>query len=73
MSSTDASDGSTSDTFKFPLSAANFMNGTAIPNGSYKCKLTRHCRRARADHTVLLRALKVTGDATKQEDYESCE
>jgi hypothetical protein len=25
-----------------------------------------------ADPLVLMRALKVTGDATKQEDYESC-
>ncbi|KAG5640794.1 hypothetical protein DXG03_007183, partial [Asterophora parasitica] len=36
--------------------STNFANGTRIPNGSYR---------------VLLRALKVTGDATKQEDYES--
>jgi hypothetical protein len=33
-----------------------FANGTVIPNGSYK---------------VLLRALRVTGDATKEADYES--
>ncbi|KAK0462602.1 subtilisin-like protease [Desarmillaria tabescens] len=33
-----------------------FANGTAIPNGSYK---------------FLLRALKVTGDPTKEEDFES--
>ncbi|KAG5644690.1 hypothetical protein DXG03_007913 [Asterophora parasitica] len=36
--------------------STNFANGTRIPNGSYR---------------VLVRALKVTGDATKQEDYES--
>ncbi|KAJ7045857.1 subtilisin-like protease [Mycena alexandri] len=33
-----------------------FANGTAIPNGSYK---------------VLLRSLRVTGDATNEADYES--
>lgn len=33
-------------------------NGTAVPNGSYK---------------FLMRALKITGDPTKNEDYESCE
>ena len=33
-----------------------FANGTKIPNGSFK---------------VLFRALKVTGDPTKEEDYES--
>ncbi|KAJ7187915.1 subtilisin-like protease [Mycena filopes] len=33
-----------------------FANGTVIPNGSYK---------------VLLRALRVTGDATNEADYES--
>lgn len=33
-----------------------FSNGTTVPNGSYK---------------VLLRALKVTGDRTKEEDFES--
>lgn len=32
-----------------------FANGTAIPDGSYK---------------ILLRALKITGDAKKEEDYE---
>ncbi|CAE6448675.1 unnamed protein product [Rhizoctonia solani] len=34
---------------------ATFANGTAIPNGSYK---------------VLIRALKITGNPTKEEDYE---
>ena len=33
-----------------------FANGTTIPNGSYR---------------ILLRALKVTGDVKKEEDYES--
>ncbi|KAI0363362.1 subtilisin-like protease [Pilatotrama ljubarskyi] len=33
-----------------------FANGTTIPNGSYR---------------ILLRALKVTGDPTKEEDFES--
>ncbi|CAE6542896.1 unnamed protein product [Rhizoctonia solani] len=37
------------------LLAKAFANGTAIPDGSYK---------------VLLRALKITGDPKKQEDYE---
>ncbi|KAG5646298.1 hypothetical protein DXG03_003895 [Asterophora parasitica] len=36
--------------------STNFANGTRIPNGTYR---------------VLVRALKVTGDATRQEDYES--
>ncbi|KAG9086315.1 hypothetical protein FS749_003726 [Ceratobasidium sp. UAMH 11750] len=34
---------------------AQFANGTAIPNGSYK---------------ILLRALKITGDPKEEEDYE---
>ena len=38
------------------FSSPQFANGTTIPNGSYR---------------VLLRALKVTGDPTKEEDYES--
>ncbi|KAG5640018.1 hypothetical protein DXG03_001768, partial [Asterophora parasitica] len=38
-----------------PLSTT-FANGTSIPNGSYR---------------VLVRALRVTGDATKEEDYDS--
>ncbi|KAH9484870.1 Minor extracellular protease vpr [Psilocybe cubensis] len=33
-----------------------FANGTAVPSGAYR---------------ILLRALRVTGDATRQEDYES--
>jgi hypothetical protein len=33
-----------------------FANGTTIPDGSYK---------------LFLRALKVTGDRTKEEDFES--
>ncbi|CAL1706297.1 unnamed protein product [Somion occarium] len=33
-----------------------FANGTTVPNGSYR---------------ILLRALKVTGDRTKEEDFES--
>ncbi|KAG8724913.1 hypothetical protein FRC09_012078 [Ceratobasidium sp. 395] len=37
------------------LSVTKFANGTAIPNGSYK---------------ILLRALKITGDPKKEEDYE---
>ncbi|KAI9067297.1 subtilisin-like protease [Trametes sanguinea] len=38
------------------ISAPEFANGTTIPNGSYR---------------ILLRALKVTGDPTKEEDFES--
>ena len=34
----------------------SFANGTAIPNGAYR---------------LLLRALKVTGNPTKEEDFES--
>ncbi|KAG8743915.1 hypothetical protein FRC12_014922, partial [Ceratobasidium sp. 428] len=37
------------------VSVTQFANGTAIPNGSYK---------------ILLRALKITGDPKKEEDYE---
>ncbi|KAG8979753.1 hypothetical protein FRB90_007976 [Tulasnella sp. 427] len=37
------------------LNPANFVNGTAIPNGSYK---------------LLVRALKITGNPKKNEDYE---
>ncbi|KAG8859613.1 hypothetical protein FRB91_007499 [Serendipita sp. 411] len=40
----------------FALMNATFANKTAIPNGRYK---------------ILLRALKITGDLTAQEDYES--
>ncbi|CDO69143.1 hypothetical protein BN946_scf185042.g45 [Trametes cinnabarina] len=38
------------------ISAPEFANGTTIPNGSYR---------------ILLRALKVTGDPTKEADFES--
>ncbi|KAH9892693.1 subtilisin-like protease [Cubamyces lactineus] len=38
------------------ISSPQFANGTTIPNGSYR---------------ILLRALKVTGDPTKEEDFES--
>jgi hypothetical protein len=41
---------------EFDLSRPVFSNGTTIPNGSYK---------------ILLRALKVSGDPTKEADYES--
>ncbi|KAG5640012.1 hypothetical protein DXG03_001790, partial [Asterophora parasitica] len=36
--------------------STHFANGTSIPNGSYR---------------LLIRALRVTGDATKEEDYDS--
>lgn len=39
----------------FTLETPTFANGTVIPNGAYR---------------LLLRALKVTGDVTKEEDYE---
>ncbi|KAI0335098.1 subtilisin-like protease [Cubamyces sp. BRFM 1775] len=38
------------------IPSPQFANGTTIPNGSYR---------------ILLRALKVTGDPTKEEDFES--
>ncbi|KAF8634300.1 hypothetical protein AX17_004252 [Amanita inopinata Kibby_2008] len=38
------------------LNTPTFANGTTIPNGTYR---------------LLLRALRVTGDPTRQEDYES--
>ncbi|KAI0633256.1 subtilisin-like protease [Trametes polyzona] len=38
------------------IGAPQFANGTTIPNGQYR---------------ILLRALKVTGDPTKEEDFES--
>ncbi|KAF5385811.1 hypothetical protein D9615_002603 [Tricholomella constricta] len=38
------------------FNSPTFANGTQIPDGSYR---------------LLVRALRVTGDATKQEDYES--
>ncbi|KAI8993986.1 subtilisin-like protease [Trametes punicea] len=38
------------------IATPEFANGTTIPNGSYR---------------ILLRALKVTGDPTKEEDFES--
>ncbi|KAG6919367.1 hypothetical protein DXG01_006916 [Tephrocybe rancida] len=40
----------------FSLETPTFADGTTIPNGSYR---------------FLVRALKVTGDPTKEEDYES--
>ncbi|THG94885.1 hypothetical protein EW026_g6671 [Hermanssonia centrifuga] len=40
----------------FNIASPLFANGTTIPNGSYK---------------ILLRALKMTGDPTKEEDFES--
>jgi len=40
----------------YALSTPTFLNGTTIPNGTYK---------------FLLRALKITGNVKKQEDYES--
>ena len=39
-----------------PIENATFANGTEIPPGSYR---------------VLLRALRVTGDRAKEEDFES--
>ncbi|KAJ3521240.1 hypothetical protein NMY22_g12392 [Coprinellus aureogranulatus] len=39
------------------LKTPTFANGTTIPNGSYR---------------LLFRALRVTGDREKQEDYETC-
>ncbi|CEL53477.1 Minor extracellular protease vpr OS=Bacillus subtilis (strain 168) GN=vpr PE=1 SV=1 [Rhizoctonia solani AG-1 IB] len=48
--------GATSDTNGYSAyQITQFANGTAIPDGSYK---------------ILLRALKITGDPIKEEDYE---
>ncbi|KAG9127745.1 hypothetical protein FRC07_010197 [Ceratobasidium sp. 392] len=48
--------GATADTNGYSgLLVGQFANGTAIPNGSYK---------------ILVRALKITGDTKKEEDYE---
>ena len=41
---------------EFAISPPVFANGTTIPNGQYR---------------ILLRALKVTGDPTDEEDFES--
>ncbi|QRV79003.1 pyrolysin [Ceratobasidium sp. AG-Ba] len=48
--------GATADTNGYSAApVTTFANGTAIPNGSYK---------------ILVRALKITGDPKKEEDYE---
>ncbi|KAJ3522214.1 hypothetical protein NMY22_g11986 [Coprinellus aureogranulatus] len=49
-------DASNNPFYFFDLLEPTFANGTSIPNGSYR---------------LLFRILKVTGDRTKQEDYES--
>jgi len=40
----------------FALSTPTFANGTTIPSGSYR---------------VLMRALRVTGDPAREEDYDT--
>ncbi|KAK4687445.1 hypothetical protein P7C73_g2679, partial [Tremellales sp. Uapishka_1] len=52
---TDNADGEGGDYETFAV-ANTFTNGTTIPNGTYK---------------LLLRALKITGDISKESDYES--
>lgn len=42
--------------YTLAMSKAQFADGTTIPKGSYK---------------ILVRALRVTGDLTKDEDYDS--
>ncbi|KAA1472916.1 subtilisin-like protease [Dentipellis sp. KUC8613] len=54
--SSDATDAADNGFDTFAFTNATFANGTAIPNGSYR---------------ALLRALKVTGDPTKESDFES--
>ncbi|OXG36623.1 peptidase [Cryptococcus neoformans Ze90-1] len=54
--STDNADGQGGDYSTFNLSTATFSNGTSIPNGDYQ---------------FLMRALHITGDKTKESDYES--
>nr|XP_019010811.1 peptidase [Kwoniella pini CBS 10737]OCF49592.1 peptidase [Kwoniella pini CBS 10737] len=56
--STDNIDGQGNDYSTFALkSGPLFSNGTTIPNGNYK---------------FLMRALHITGDRTKESDYEAC-
>ncbi|ORY32563.1 putative peptidase [Naematelia encephala] len=54
--STDNADGEGGDYSTFSLETPVFSNGTAIPNGTYR---------------FLIRALKITGDMTKESDYEA--
>lgn len=54
--SSDNADGVGGTYSSFALSTPTFLNGTRIPNGSYR---------------FLLRALKITGDARKEADYET--
>ncbi|OCF36719.1 peptidase [Kwoniella heveanensis BCC8398] len=54
--STDNADGQGGDYSTFALEQAKFANGTVIPNGTYK---------------FLMRALHITGDRTKEADYEA--
>ncbi|WVF71604.1 hypothetical protein IAT40_006412 [Kwoniella sp. CBS 6097] len=54
--STDNADGQGGDYNTFALQQAKFANGTVIPNGTYK---------------FLMRALHITGDRTKEADYEA--
>ncbi|WWC89471.1 uncharacterized protein L201_004395 [Kwoniella dendrophila CBS 6074] len=54
--STDNIDGAGEDHLTFALKSNKFSNGTIIPNGTYK---------------FLLRTLHITGDRSKQSDYES--
>ncbi|WWC94044.1 hypothetical protein V866_000882 [Kwoniella sp. B9012] len=54
--STDNVDGQGNDYSTFALEQAKFANGTSIPNGTYK---------------FLMRALHITGDRTKESDYEA--
>ena len=53
---TDNADGAGLVTNSFALSAPTYSNGTTIPNGTYR---------------FLLRTLKITGDYTKESDYEA--
>ncbi|KIR33711.1 peptidase [Cryptococcus deuterogattii MMRL2647] len=53
---TDNADGQGGDYSTFNFGSAAFSNGTTIPNGDYR---------------LLMRALHITGDKTKEADYES--
>lgn len=70
-------DGQGGDYSTFDFSSAAFSNGTTIPNGDYRreCFCCPHvsCQPKNTDGLlVLMRALHITGDKTKEADYESC-
>ncbi|CAD6590848.1 MAG: hypothetical protein TREMPRED_005902 [Tremellales sp. Tagirdzhanova-0007] len=73
---TDNADGQGNDYGTYALQMATFSNGTAIPDGTYKCAkppiLPRYQMLTRERFvTVLLRALHITGETTNESDYEA--